>query len=464
MAKRLVIEWTRATLRVALAETRGKAVRLVSLRHQPLSAASGGPAEILRAMLTSMNAAADEVIVVVPREQVITRTVKFPSTQRDELAQMVELYAKAELPYSREQTVLDFHVISQREGFSTTAVVACQREVIERTLSTLRDAGISAGLLTVSSWGVLGWYQLVKPPGEPNLVIHVDDARTDLVLISEGRILSNRSVGQGTQDWAGPSETVELLALEIERSRGAIRKELPGIEVRSVVLTGVGDLSAWSEGLSRRVDLPVAVVEAARAFKEGMTTGAATISPVVIGGIACSDPRTLLNLNPPALRAHVHHRQQLRELITAGLLLIGVLGVGVGLLGIQILREQRRASQVDQALASLEPTAKQIQEKIRLSKFVFATLDHRRRLAVVLSGVFRTTPQTVALEGVTFERAKREMTVRGNASSTQDVLDYVKALEQLHGVGGVRLKYSTRRSTPSGERTDFELVLQEEKA
>jgi len=464
MAKRIVVEWTRATLRVALAQTRGKTVRLVSLRHQPLSAAGGGPAEILRAILASMNVTPDDVIAVVPREHVITRTVKFPSTQRDELAQMVELYAKAELPYSREQAVLDFHIISQQDGFSTVAVVACQRDVIERTLHTLREAGMPAGLLTVSSWGVFGWYQLIKPSGEPNLVINVDDTRTDLVLISEAHVLSNRSVGQGAHDWASPTETVELLALEIERSRAAIRKELPGIEVRSVLLTGVGDLRLWSDGLSQRVDLPVTVVETARAFREGMAPGGIAISPVVVGGVACSDPRTLLNLNPPELRAQVHDRQQLRDLITMGLLLIGVLGVGVGLLGLQIIRERRQASQVDRALVQLEPAAKQIQEKIRLSKFVSSMLDHRRRLALVLSGVFRTTPQTVALEGVMFERAKREVVVRGNASSTQEVLDYVKALEQLPGVSSVRLKYSTRRSTPSGERTDFELVLGEEKA
>jgi len=100
-----------------------------------------------------------------------------------ELAQMVELYAKAQLPYPREQTVVDFHVLARAEGFSTVAVIACQREVVNRYLGLLQDAGLPATLLTVSSWGVLGWYQQLLRRGtkvqEPALIEEPREVRPD---------------------------------------------------------------------------------------------------------------------------------------------------------------------------------------------------------------------------------------------------------------------------------------------
>ncbi len=123
--------------------------------------------------------------------------------------------------------VIDFHVLSQQQGFSTVAVVACQREMVDRQLQILQEAGLPVTLLTVSSWGVLGWYRQARQPGqasEPVLVVNVDDTRTDLVLIAESRILSSRSVSQGAQDWDALGDAAELLAIEVERSRAAIRK------------------------------------------------------------------------------------------------------------------------------------------------------------------------------------------------------------------------------------------------
>ncbi len=469
MGNRIVVEWTRVTLRVAVAEGTERRPRLRAVHSQPLGASSGVGAA-LRGLLRTTRTAAAKVIGVVPREQVITRLVAFPSTDPAELAQMVELYAKAQLPYSREQTVMDFHVLNQHGGSSTVAVIACQREVIERSVAVLREAGLSPNLLTLSSWGVLEWYRRFrragKAPGagaaaEPVLVIHIDEARTDLVLISEDRIVSSRGIGQGTADWGAGGEIADLLKAEVERSQAAIQKELPGLTVRSVVLTGCGGVAAWREPLAQRLGLPVTAVEGTAPLGRWPASAADAGSPVVVGGLACGELRGLLNLSPPEVRAHVHHRQQVRELVAAGALLLGVLALGSGLLGLQTFRERRQARQLDQALTAVEPVARRLQDQARSTQLVETLLGSRRRLAQHLAGVLASTPPEVTLEALTFEHARQEVMVRGHAASTQTVLDYIKQLEQLDGVGAVQLKHSTRRSSQSGERTEFELILRQ---
>ena len=106
----------------------------------------------------------------------------------------------------------------------------------------------------------------------------------------------------------------ELLPLEIERSRAAIRKELPGTEVRSIIVTGLGALAPLSEPVSQRLGLPVTAIEAGQPFKGSMAPQAVSISPVVVGGLAGGELQGILNLSPPELRVQVRHREQVREL------------------------------------------------------------------------------------------------------------------------------------------------------
>lgn len=461
MASQLVVEWTRNTVRLAVGA--GPKRGLQAIRSGPITASA--TVEALRAQLKTMKTIPGDVIAVIPRELVLSRVVKFPSVEHAELAQMVELYAKAQLPYPREQTVMDFHVLSRVEGFSTVAVIACQREVIDRHLAVLQEAGLTPTLLTVSSWGVLGWYQQCLRRGikaqEPVLVVNVDETRTDLVLIDKSRILSSRSAGQGLQEWEASGEAATLLSFEVERSRAAIRNELPGTEVRSLLVTGLRASGPWEDQLTQRIGLPVTVVDSARPFPKTSGASDAPLSPVVVGGLACSELSTLLNLSPPEIRSQAHHRQRVSELTLVSLLLCAVLAVGAGLLSLQMARQRRVSSTIERLLADIEPRTKQIKERLQAIQLVSSVLDDRRRLAGMLSSIFRTTPATVALEAVTFERPKQELVLRGNAATNQAVLEYLKQLERVEGIADVRLKYSTRRTTSAGERTDFEVLLRQ---
>ena len=494
MAARVVIEWTRTTLRLALSEGTHGRFRVRALQVEPLGP-DGEVAQVLGPALKQLGARTAKAISVIPRDQVMVRLMTFPTVQPVELAQMVELTGKAQLPYPKEQVVLGYQLLEQREGSSTVTVVACRRDTIERRMAPLRAVGLQVESLTVSSWGVLGWYgaasQVANAP-EPVFVIHVDEERVDLVLIRQGRLLLSRALGPGVRLEAMGAEGMELLAQEVDRSVAALKKELPGTDVRSLLLTGTGPLELYKQHLADRFQWPVTVEEPLKPWPSGpgavdlSISGTSIAHPpaagararsrnagredarpassVVVGGIACLDRRHLVNLNPPELILQARHRQQVRELALVGILWFFVLGMGGGLAALQVWRQQRIASQIEQAIAQVEPMAHQVQAKQRVVRLVSSVLSQRRQLATVLAGVFRVTPASVALEGLTIERDTRRLMLRGHAASTQQVLAYLEQLEQLEGVVDVRLKHSIRRSTPAGQRMDFELVVQSDAA
>jgi len=167
----------------------------------------------------------------------------------------------------------------------------------------------------------------------------------------------------------------------------------------------------------------------------------------------------MLDLSPAEVRSDVRHREQVRQLATVGVLLAAVLLAGSGWLSLRLARHQRLAARLTQALAQAEPAAAVVRERLRTAALVESLMEDRWRLLAALSGIFQQTPPSVALDAVTVERSRASIVLRGDADSTQAVLEYIKQLEGLEGVRGVELKYSTRRTTPSGERTAFELLL-----
>ena len=458
MSNRVVVEWTRASVRLAVAERSGSRWKLRRVQAQPMPS-GGNISEAIRGMVDGLgNAAIDEVIGVLPREQIITRLVRFPSTDATELSEMAELYAKAQLPYTKGQAVVDTRTLQQEQGFSTVALVACQRDVVERHLAVLHDAGLHSALVTVTSWGVMGWSRaLASQPEQPVLVVNIDDTRTDFVLVSGQRLLASRSVAQGAQEWQHAQEIAELMATEVERTRTTLRKELPGTEAKSLILTGLGALAQWRETVAQRLSLPVTVIEASKAIE--LALEGVPISPVAAAGVAVSEQDDLVNLSPSEARAQVRDRRQLRALKTVTNLVIAAVVLAAASLGASLWRAQRMSAQLEQMVETLEPKAKRVREHGRSVDVVRALLDERRHFAATLSGIFQATPEPVSLEALTVEQARHEITVRGLAASTQTVLGYIQQLEQLDGIEAVELKYSTSRSTPSGERTHFELML-----
>ncbi len=472
--RQVILEVTRSSIRVLAVEGTLVRPRIQKLVVEPLTGLPAPPIgeaqadephrDAIRRVVAGLQVANTRFISVIPREQVITRVLKLPTTKPDELAQMVALSGKAQLPYPPEQAVIDFHVIEQQGGMSTVQLVACRRDLIDRHLALLREGGLEPAWLVPSAWGLLAWYQrLGKTPEliEPVLVIHVDTDRTDFVLLYQGRLVFSRSLSQGLQEWQAGSEGFAPLMEELERSLSSVRKELPGSEPNSVVVTGLGPLDQWKEHVAQRIGKPVTVRPAWGTLQVPLPRATPEISPAVVIGLAMAEESWLLNLLPQEVRQGQTHRRRLRELALTGGLLLSALLLGVGVLSVSIRRQEHVVSHAKHTLKELEAMTKETGRQEHDVNLIDGLLASRRRTATMLAKLFQVTPSDILFESLVFERARGELVVRGSAPATRQVLDYIQQLEQAGVWKRVELRYSARRGTSADARTDFELVLSE---
>ena len=454
---RVVVETTRTSIRLLVVEGTPTQPLVRQFMVEPL----GEPQRVHRA-LAALQPARAHLISALARDQVITRLLKLPSTQPEELTQMAALAGKVQLPYPPDQTVTALYVLEQQTGTSTVQLVACHRDLIDRHIALLRQLGGEPGIITPNVWGLLSWYlRFGREPStpEPVLLVHVDVDHTDVVLIRDGRLVFSRSLSQGVKEWEYSPGGAEQARQEIDYSVSGLRKELPGLEVMSFLITGLGRLDRWKGILEQQWGKPV-TLKAPQGGLHLPEPWSLDASPAAALGVALADTDWLVNLVPLRLRQTQRVRRRLRALTITGGLLATALVLGTAGLWLSAHRQEHRLAQLTQEMRQLESTTRQAGRQEQGIKLAQQLLASRHWMASMLAELFQRTPADVFFEHLAFEQARGVLVVRGNAPTTRDVLDYIRALEQSRRWAQVELRYSARRNTTAGAtRTDFEMAL-----
>jgi len=417
--------------------------------------------ELLPRALEGWRYSHGQVISAIGREQGILRFLTLPSLRHDELAQMASLSGTAQLPYPPEQAVVDVHVVTQQAGKSTVCLIAYHQDVIDRHLSLWRAMPLEPSWIVPTSWGLLAWYRrLARAPEarEPVLILHVDADQTDLVAVSDGRLLWSRSLTEGLDAWQHELGFRRLLD-ELERSLGGLRKDWPGTTIQTVILTGLGPLEEWQGLIEQRLASPVIVRSPHGDLP--MPNGAAPsqASVAVLLGLAMAEPPWLVNLLPPPVRQAQRRRRRLRELLLSGWLLLAALLLGSGVMDGMIRCARHLVEHLEARIAELSSVVGEGERTLQHAQLLDGIGTSRRRTLAMLAEVLGGVPEGVVFETLTLDRTGGDVVVHGSAQTTRQVLDYLQQVRSSTTWEEATLRYAARRARASGARTEFELVL-----
>lgn len=461
----LVLEFTPSSIRGLLVEHGGWRLHTSQLFVEPLH--NRTVPEALAALSRRLGAKPEQIISVIPREQIMTRMMSVPASDPDELRRIVELSGRTQFPYPAQKMLVDFHVAGQDNGTSTLQLVGCRREVIEQHLAHLREASLEPEVMVPSSWGILAWYQRIRRSldgSEPVCVVNVDADHTELVVLQDGRLLFSRVLGEGVSQWQGSFGTLEPLWQELKRSLSGARQDWPGLEIKTCVLTGLGPLEQYKTVVEEHLGASVIV----RKSTHGWTVASqsqAPVSPVVVLGLGSAEPDQLVNLLPEEAK----RRHAIQRLVRAG-----TQSAWVGLaacwliavmVAVQAHRESKALASAQAVLKQLEVAASDLKEQERYIRVAERVLGSRKQAAERLAALMQVTPEDVAWQHIMFDRSGRTLVVAGSAPTTRRVLDYVQVLQQAKLWDQVELRYTSRRKLKTQQRTEFEIALhQAEKA
>jgi Tfp pilus assembly PilM family ATPase len=444
---------------------------VVSKVHLEKFASAG--AELSQALARAVKAhkfAKVPVIAYLPRQVVNIKMLELPSTDPNEIADMVDLQAGKQTPYSKDEIVCDYRIVgSAREGYSKVMLVIVQRGVLRQRFSTFEDAGIEVRRMSVSSEGLLNWCRdaLGGGAGGAVAVLDVDSFYSDLSVVAGGNLEFSRSILIGANQLTADYETwKDKLVREVKQSLDMWQAESRGKTPEKLVVTGAGfnfkdfgkyagtQLGLASE--SRNCLNSVSKMPSSPSLS-GPEYQAVSLTPLI--GAAMAPENLDFNMVPDSVVLRKGLVDKAKGLTAFGILLMALL-VSASLYGtLKLYFKQDTLDRLEQDRKAKEPAVQNVNKMIK-----FITVDRERRdirfsIVSLLSEVHKLVPEGMNLDPLTIDVDRGVVAASGEANAMEDVQGLVNALEQSSLFKDVK-ENTKKNESGAGFRFQIECMLE----
>jgi hypothetical protein len=188
-----------------------------------------------RRLATAMDAAGmsrGTAVFALDRSITSFKRLDLPTTNPDELADMVRIAVERDLPIDSDEAVIDFTVIGRSETGTTVESVTVPRREVERIREIAAAAGLVVGRISPRCHGSLR----LADPNEPTLVVDVTGEGLELALAIDGTLPWSRGIEIKGPDGGPP--TAEQLVPEARRSWISYRLSNDDVESPRLLVLG----------------------------------------------------------------------------------------------------------------------------------------------------------------------------------------------------------------------------------
>jgi type IV pilus assembly protein PilM len=209
------------------------------------------------------------VVVDIPRQDVVLNMLSLPESTIDELASMVHIQMAKDLPFSKDEAVIDF-ALTQQEGTSATRnlwVAAARNMVLDHYKRVVASAGLKLERIGLRPFANQMAVVASQAATGRIMIVDIGPAMTEINVIRDGNLVYSRAASvaispEGFDDKSRGStppvmavseedhgipleddnvtrpEPMEILLIEVNRTIQAYRATEPGAHLDRVVLTG----------------------------------------------------------------------------------------------------------------------------------------------------------------------------------------------------------------------------------
>lgn len=250
----LCIDWDERSLRIleVLIQRSGPTVKRAVHADIPEGLDVRDPSvmgDFLRRTLGEHRIRTRRAIAVVPRQDTVLNRLSLPMGTMDEMAAMVHLQIAKELPFSKDQAVIDFAVVPNPDSPTSDVWVAAIRiNVIEYYRQVFANSGVKLERMGLRPYANLLAVQALEVDQGRVLIVDVGPSMTEINILRDGALMYTRAAAvtvpagagaSGDGDWA-----MDNLLIEVSRTIAAYRATDVGTTIDRIILSGVAGSDA----------------------------------------------------------------------------------------------------------------------------------------------------------------------------------------------------------------------------
>jgi type IV pilus assembly protein PilM len=253
---------------------------------------------------------ADHVVTGVSGHSVIIKNIVLPPMSREELEESIDWHAEEHIPYDLSDVSLDYQITENTSESTHVLIAACKRERIDSIRQAIQLAGKQPVAIDVDTFALQNCYEVNYQPVESDVVtlLNIGASTMNVNIVKGTRSLFTRDITVGGSQFTdvlqrslglsfqqaeavkrGVSNVVEgveeksieplmnnvteIVAMEIQKTFDFYRAttEDNHTVVQKILISGGGSkLTGLAQELSRRLELPVEVLNPFRNIKVDM--------------------------------------------------------------------------------------------------------------------------------------------------------------------------------------------------
>ncbi len=155
----------------------------------------------IRSLAKRIHLKGKEIALAISGNSVIIRRLAIPAMEGAALAEQMEWEVKQNVPFAREDVIVDWEVLVQRtpEGQMEVVLVAAKREIVEQYLAVIKEAGFNPIIVDTAAFAMQNAIEtsVGLAPDQTFAVINVGARFSTIALVRNGQPVFHRNIAIG---------------------------------------------------------------------------------------------------------------------------------------------------------------------------------------------------------------------------------------------------------------------------
>jgi len=402
-----------------------------------------------------------KVFLNIPRGLVMTRILRLPSVNDDEIKSMIKLESFKKTPYKDEDIISGHRIVEkQKDGYSNVLLAVVQTNVVERFVNILEKAGLIVEKIALGSECLFAWYSDVikkkDPPPDNAALLNIEAESIDIDIIEKGKLVFSRAFSLKGEDLSAINKNA---VDEIKKTFTACRRERNSV-VDKIYISGAGNrIKGFEELFKKEFSAPLEYIPQTENIELDRTEEAdlGKSSFVELIGLSLKNEDIKVDLLPEKMKKVIATRIFRKNLFKTTGLLLSIALVFLGIMAKKIHDKSHYLLMLNSEIKAMSPQVLKA-EKIKEDMSIIEDALRKTPMAIgILSEIYTITPRGINFNLFDYESGK-SLVLKGDAPSLEEIVKFVVILENSRYFENVKIKYTAKRDTAGKKATDFEII------
>ncbi|MBN1354624.1 MAG: pilus assembly protein PilM [Candidatus Omnitrophica bacterium] len=418
--------------------------------------------------LKKSNYKAEEVILIIPSNLVMTKTLQIPSVKENEIRDILNLQAGRHTPYSREELVLDYVVLGRvQDIYTKILVVMAARDIINSRIAMLESSGLKVSKVLFLPEGISRMAsELFKPDAgkAPKILLNVGTESSDFNIFSATGLMFTRNIPVDQNQFLdNKDKALEKLAEELKRSMELYNTEEIAERPDEIYISC--NANVWLE-----IENPIReafTLEVKRFFINDYISVPDTEKEIfrdkneqftaLLSSLAVYD-KFLMDLMPEDTKEHRRFEAKAKKFIVIGILAMVIfLQICLALL-FKIYYTQKYLDMIDAKFKEEIKKAEHLQLISDRTRVVNDFLSGKNTPLQVIVSLYDILPDDIYLQSIAIDKDK-SVFVKGTSESVSRIFEIVTSLEENPLYKGVKTEFTESRKKEGKNIADFGITM-----